>query len=68
MINNGWNWDLTDYIVAGFLIATITMIASMVIKKVPNPRKRLLVIGLIMLGCIYVWAELAVGIFTNLGS
>jgi len=38
------------------------------LRKVRTTQGRLIAAGLIGLGFLYCWAEMAVGIFTNLGS
>ncbi len=61
-------WSLSDFLVIGTLIGTTGLAIWFVRKKVRDNNLRAgLVIGLV-LACLYIWAELAVGIFTNLGS
>ncbi len=59
-------WNLFDFIVAGILIFGAGSIFVLATRKFP---KHKIIIGLaIALMFLYIWAELAVGIFTNLGS
>ncbi|MDH3275464.1 MAG: hypothetical protein OEM64_05465 [Gammaproteobacteria bacterium] len=60
-------WDETDFIVMGSLLfgtASLFVLAARI-----APRKhRLLIGGMFIAAFLYSWAELAVGVFTNLGS
>lgn len=60
------NWTLFDFAVAGLLIFTTGLIFILIARRT---KKHRLIAG-IVLGVIfvYLWAELAVGIFTNWGS
>ena len=62
------NWDATDFIIMGILIFGTSLIFNMAMKKIRNQKKRVLIGAVIIIGFLYIWAELAVGIFTNLGS
>jgi hypothetical protein len=61
------NWGISDFVVMGVLLfaaGSVFVLAARVVRP-----KRWWVVG-VLLGAVflYVWAELAVGIFTNLGS
>lgn len=61
-------WGREDFIVVGMLVGGTGLLVELVRHNVRNTAYRTaLVIGLILL-CAYIWAELAVGIFTNWGS
>ena len=61
------NWDETDFIVMGLLIFGASSVFVLISRKVP--RKYRIVTGtLLATAFFFVWAELAVGIFTNLGN
>jgi hypothetical protein len=62
------NWNLADFIVMGTLIFCIGLIIKLAAKKIKNKNHRLVVIIGVMLAFFYIWVELAVGIFTNLGN
>lgn len=64
----GWNWTLFDFIVAGVLISGTGFVLELVWHKVRTKTRRLMLIGGVLLAFMYLWAELAVGIFTNWGS
>lgn len=67
-VSSEWNWGVFDFVVMGALIAAIGTIIELVNHTVQNKHHRIaLMIGLVLLG-LYIWAELAVGIFTSLGS
>ena len=61
---NEVNWDVKDFIVMGFLLFTTATSFVLVSRRVP--RRRRVVVGFTAVAVfVYVWAELAVGIFTN---
>lgn len=61
------NWQLNDFIVMGVLLFG-TGFAFVHVARV-TPKKYRTVIGIaFILALLYVWAELAVGVFTNIGS
>lgn len=64
---NEVNWDTTDFIVMGFLLLSTGSLFVMVSRKLPRRRRG--AIGVMFAAAfLYVWAELAVGIFTNVGT
>lgn len=62
------NWTTSDFVIMGALIALTGLAMSFALRAIRTTRRRLLAVGLIGLGFLYCWAELAVGIFTDLGS
>lgn len=60
------NWDLFDFVVMGALLFATGLMLDLAIRK--TGKYRIPVVILIVLAFLYIWAELAVGIFTNLGS
>jgi hypothetical protein len=61
-----WPWDSTDFIVIGVII----FIAGMAIEFIRTRAGKYKVVGIIgvLLAFMWLWAELAVGVFTNWGS
>lgn len=63
----GFAWQANDYVLAAILLLTLGGAIELIRATVPY-RRRLLAFGLAIVVFMYVWAELAVGIFTHLGS
>ena len=61
------NWDLTDFIVMGTLLFTISSLFVLAARKIHKSHRLAMGIAFLIL-FLWLWAELAVGIFTNLGS
>ncbi|MCO5054568.1 hypothetical protein [Thermomonas sp.] len=61
------NWSTADFAVMGALIFVAGSSFVLIARKV-NPSRRLAVGALVLALFLYVWAELAVGVFTSLGS
>ena len=61
------NWDSTDFVVMGALLFGTGSLFVLVARRVP--RKYWLASGVVLaVGFLYIWAELAVGVFTDWGS
>lgn len=60
------NWSLGDFIIMGVLIFGMTSLFVVVARKFSKYAIMLAVIFVLLL--VYIWAELAVGVFTNIGS
>ena len=66
--NSDVQWDSADFIVIGGLLCGAGTLYTLVTRNVKNTRRRI-AIGLIVAAVVmWLWAELAVGIFTNWGS
>lgn len=64
----GADWTTSDYVVAGTLVFITGLGISLAAQKFRDTNKRVLaIIGIVTLA-LYVWAELAVGVFTSIGS
>jgi len=62
------NWTALDFVAAGILLVFAGLVLTFALRTVRTAKGRLIAAGLVGLGFLYCWAELAVGIFTNLGS
>ena len=65
-VSEGWKWDLFDFIVMGTLLFVTGLLIDLALRKTGTYRigASLLIVFLFL----WLWAELAVGIFTNWGS
>ena len=64
---NEVSWDETDFVVMGSLLFGMASLFVLAARRVP--RKHRVLIGTMSTAAfLYIWAELAVGVFTNLGS
>jgi hypothetical protein len=61
------HWDRTDFIVMGVLLSGTATLFVLAARKI-SPEQRVVVGVLFGAVFLYVWAELAVGVFTNVGS
>lgn len=57
------NWSLFDFIVMGSLLVLLGVGISFVSNRSKNLKNRILYIGILVLMFLFIWAELAVGIF-----
>lgn len=62
----GWNWKLGDFVVVGILIFITGLLLDLAMRKMS--KYRVVVATAIVLLFIWLWVELAVGLFTNWGS
>lgn len=62
------DWKLNDFVVAGVLIFSAGLVLNLILTKVRTRKRKLVAVGVLTLAFLYLWAELAVGIFTNWGS
>lgn len=65
-VEPGVNWTLSDFVIMGTLLFITGLGLDLVIRKA-GKYKAAAVIGIIVI-FLWIWAELAVGVFTNIGS
>jgi len=62
------DWTVLDFVVAAVLLLAVGFALELAVGKLANMRQRLLWVAAIVLAFVYLWAELAVGIFFHFGS
>lgn len=62
------NWGVMDFVIIGALLFGAGLVYELLVRQVSDTKRRLIIGVAIALVVSYVWAELAVGIFTNWGS
>jgi preprotein translocase subunit SecG len=62
------DWKPNDFIIMGVLLFLTGLALSLIVKKARSNSIRLALGIAVILAFLYIWAELAVGIFTNLGN
>lgn len=61
------NWDLPDFSIIGILLFGMGFLFVHVARVTPRKYRPLIAI-LSVTALLYIWVELAVGIFTNIGN
>lgn len=61
--SNEVHWTLMDFIVAGSLLTIFALLIELIICKTQQGKRRSILILLITLALLFLWAEMAVGIF-----
>jgi hypothetical protein len=64
--NTGVNWTLSDFVVMGVLLFITGNTIDLTMRK--GGKYRVLGVALIVILFLWLWVELAVGLFTNWGS
>jgi hypothetical protein len=62
------DWKLNDFVVAAGLLFAAGLALDLILTKVRRRGRKVIAIGVVALAFLYLWAELAVGIFTHWGS
>ena len=57
------NWALGDFVIAGVLLFGMGLIIELVRRKIFKPNYRIAIFVALVILFLFVWAELAVGIF-----
>jgi len=66
--SNEVDWGLNDFIIIGVLLFGTGLLYELISKKLPSKKQRIIVGVILLIALPYLWAELAVGIFTTWGS
>lgn len=61
-------WDVADFAVMGVLIFSVGSLFVLVARKFRETSQRIVIAVVLMVVLLWLWAELAVGVFTNWGS
>ena len=59
------NWDATDFVVMGALLLITGVALEIVAARLLRTSHKLIAACVVLAAFLYLWAELAVGIFTN---
>ena len=62
------NWTRSDFVVAGLLLFGSALIYELATNNMTNTKNRLAVGIVVAAVLLWLWAELAVGVFTDWGS
>lgn len=62
------NWTFSDFIVAAAMFLVLGGAIEFIVRAIRSGSTRLLAILAVVLAFLWLWAELAVGVFTNWGS
>ena len=60
---NDIDWDLSDFIVAGLILLVFSLTANFIILRISNRNRRVVYITILLILFMFIWIELAVGIF-----
>ena len=61
-------WTRSDFVVAGVLLFGSVLVYELATRNMGNAKKRVAVGIVVVAVLLWLWAELAVGVFTNWGS
>lgn len=61
-------WGLEDFVAVGILLFGIGLSYELLSRKARSTKQRAIIGATLLAVLLYLWAELAVGIFTNWGS
>lgn len=61
-VSDEWNWSLSDFVIIGVLVFGMASLFVLAARRWPKHR---IIIGIAMLlATLFIWVELAVGIFS----
>lgn len=64
----GVDWGLSDFMVAGVLLFGMSLLYELIVRKITDGKQRLAIGIVLLFALLWLWAELAVGLFTSWGS
>lgn len=56
-------WDVSDFVVMGGLLLATGFLMDLILRKVTNGKRRILLCAGLIIVFLLVWTEMAVGIF-----
>lgn len=65
-MGGGWDWSPSDFVIMGAMIFGVGLLLDWTLRR--GGKHRFIAAGVILFLFLWLWAELAVGIFTNWGS
>lgn len=68
MLSDDMNWDVFDFVVVGVLLFVTGSLLVLAMRTLRTTTARLIAGGVVLAIFAYVYVELAVGVFTDLGS
>lgn len=68
LLSDEFNWSFTDFIFSWVMFSLAGLAYLFFTQKSTDSTKKLLIGMLVAIVFLYVWAEFAVGVFTNFGS
>ncbi len=57
------NWSTFDFIIMGILLLGTGLLIELTLRKISDPKNRLIVCGIVLGVFFLIWAELAIGVF-----
>lgn len=66
--NDDVNWRPNDFVVAGVLLFLAGLGVDLIFTKVRTRNRKAAALAVLAVAFLYLWAELAVGVFTHWGS
>lgn len=67
-LSSDMQWSLFDFVVVGALLYSAIGLYFLISQKLKTNIQKFTVAAAILLTVIFIWAELAVGVFTKLGN
>lgn len=68
MDGDGWHWTPSDFIIMGTIIFIAAAIFDFAMMKARSKQRRIIFGAIVIFLFLWLWAELAVGVFTSWGS